>query len=111
MPIIDPAAFEELKQISGADFINELIDAFLDDAPKMIGEMETALATRDTESFRRNAHSLKSNASTFGATELAGLAKELEMMARENNLEVGERLGNLRNALQKAAAELEAMRT
>src|SRR5687767_4225334 len=111
MPIIDPAAFEELKQISGADFITELIDAFLDDAPKMIGAMVTALATRDTESFRRNAHSLKSNASTFGATELAGLAKELEMMARENNLEVGERLGNLRNALQKAAAELEAMRT
>jgi histidine phosphotransfer protein HptB len=111
MPIIDPAAFEELKQISGADFINELIDAFLEDAPNMIGEMQTALTTGDAESFRRNAHSLKSNASTFGATELAGLAKELEMMARENNLEVGERLGNLRNALQKAAAELEAMRT
>lgn len=97
--------------MSGADFINELIDAFLDDAPNMIGEMETALTARDTESFRRNAHSLKSNASTFGATELAGLAKELEMMARENNLAVGDRLGNLRDALQKAAAELEAMRT
>lgn len=111
MPVIDRTAFEELEQISGADFINELIDAFLDDAPKMIKEMEIALAARDPESFRRNAHSLKSNAITFGATELAGVAKELEVMARENNLEIGDRLENLRDALQKAGAELEAMRT
>ncbi len=111
MPVIDRTAFEELEQISGADFINELIDAFLDDAPKMIKEMEIALAAGDPESFRRNAHSLKSNAITFGATELAGVAKELEVMARENNLEIGDRLENLRDALQKAGAELEAMRT
>ncbi|MDQ2693484.1 MAG: Hpt domain-containing protein [Chloroflexota bacterium] len=111
MPVIDRTAFEELEQISGADFINELIDAFLDDAPKMIKEMEIALTSRDPESLRRNAHSLKSNADTFGATELAGVAKELEVMARENNLEIGDRLENLRDALQKAGAELEAMRT
>lgn len=111
MPVIDKMTFEELKQLSGADFINELIDAFLDDAPNMIHEMETALAARDVDSFRRNAHSLKSNANTFGATELAGLAKELEMMARENNLRVGDRLENLKHALRTAAVELEAMRT
>ena len=66
MSVIDKAAFDELKQMSGADFINELIDAFLDDAPHMISEMQAALATKDVESFRRNAHSLKSNANTFG---------------------------------------------
>jgi HPt (histidine-containing phosphotransfer) domain-containing protein len=53
MPIIDKATFDELKQMSGADFINELIDAFLDDAPNMIRNMQTALATKDVESFRR----------------------------------------------------------
>jgi HPt (histidine-containing phosphotransfer) domain-containing protein len=111
MSIIDQATFEELKQISGADFINELIDAFLEDAPNMINQMETARATGDVESFRRNAHSLKSNANTFGATELAGLARELEVMARENNLDVGKRLEILRQALQKVAEQLEGMRT
>jgi HPt (histidine-containing phosphotransfer) domain-containing protein len=111
MPTIDKATFEDLKQISGADFINELIDAFLEDAPKMIGEMETALATRNVESFRRNAHSLKSNANTFGATELAGLAKELEMMARESNLEIGNRLEVLKETFLNVAKELEEMRT
>jgi HPt (histidine-containing phosphotransfer) domain-containing protein len=111
MPVIDQATFDELKQMSGADFIGELIDAFLDDAPGMIQNMRTALAGRDVESFRRNAHSLKSNANTFGATELGGLARELELMARENNLEIGNRLEVLAEAFGKAAEELKGMRT
>ncbi len=110
MSVIDKAAFDELKQMSGADFINELIDAFLDDAPHMIGEMQAALATKDVESFRRNAHSLKSNANTFGALELAVLAKELEFMGKENNLDIGNRLEVLNEALGKVAEELKGMR-
>lgn len=111
MSIIDQATFNELKQMSGADFINELIDAFLDDAPAMISQMQAALETKDVESFRRNAHSLKSNANTFGAVELAVLAKELELMAKENNLEIGDRLESLQSALGRAAEELKRMRT
>lgn len=111
MPAIDKATFEELKQMSGADFINELIDAFLDDAPGMIQNMQSALTTRDVESFRRNAHSLKSNANTFGATELGMLARELETMGKENNLDIGNRLEVLNEALGKVAQELRGMRT
>jgi histidine phosphotransfer protein HptB len=109
MPVIDQATFEELKQISGEDFINELIGAFLEDGPNMLNTMQTALDAKDVESFRRNAHSLKSNANTFGATELGVLAKELEYMARENNLEVGDRLEKLNLAFSTAAAELKEM--
>ncbi|HKY54772.1 MAG TPA: Hpt domain-containing protein [Anaerolineales bacterium] len=111
MPLIDKATFEELKQISGADFINELIDAFLDDGPGMIQNMQASLDTKDVESFRRNAHSLKSNANTFGATELAILAKELEFMAKENNLDIGNRLEVLKEMFDKVAEELRGMRT
>jgi histidine phosphotransfer protein HptB len=110
MPAIDKTTFEELKQISGTDFINELIDAFLEDAPHMIQNMQTAATTGDVESFRRNAHSLKSNAYTFGATELGQLAKELEVMGRENNLDIGNRLEILNEALGKAVEELGGLR-
>jgi len=108
--MINQATFEELKQMSGEDFINELIDAFLDDAPGMLSNMKTALDAKDVESFRRNAHSLKSNANTFGATELGELAKELEFMAKENNLEIGNRLEVLNEAYGKVAEELKGMR-
>jgi histidine phosphotransfer protein HptB len=110
MPVINKATFEELKQMSGTDFINELIDAFLDDAPTMIQFMRSALETKDTDTFRRNAHSLKSNANTFGATELGELAKELELMARENNLDVGNRLETLEKSFEKVAEELRGLR-
>lgn len=110
MPTIDPATFEELKQMSGGDFINELIDAFLEDAPNMLNNMQLALDVNDVESFRRNAHSLKSNANTFGAVELAALSKELEFMAKGNNLQIGNRLEVLKNAFASVADELRGMR-
>lgn len=110
MSVIDKTTFEELKQMSGEDFINEIIDAFLDDAPAMFTNMQLALDNQDVESFRRNAHSLKSNANTFGATELGTLAKELEQMSRENNLNIGNRLELLKDAYQKVAEELKGLR-
>ena len=110
MPAIDKSTFEELKQISGGDFINELIDAFLEEAPNMIQNMQTALETGDTESFRRNAHSLKSNAYTFGAIELGALAKELEVMGKENNLNVGNRLASLDAVFTGVVQELKGLR-
>ena len=110
MPVIDITIFNELKQMSGEDFINELIDAFLEDGPHMLKNLQTALEAKDVESFRRNAHSLKTNANTFGATELGVQAKELESMARENNLAVGDRLEKLNREFAAVAAELKGMR-
>lgn len=110
MPVIDQSTFNELKQMSGEDFINELIDAFLDDAPNMLRNMQSALETGDVETFRRNAHSLKSNANTFGALGLGTLAKELEFKAKENDLNIGNRLEVLREAYKIAAEELKGMR-
>lgn len=110
MSVIDKAIFEELKQMSGADFINELIDAFLEDAPNMIQNMRTALEIKDADSFRRNAHSLKSNALTFGAAELAALARELEHMGKEKNLDIGNRLEVLNASLAAVANELKGLR-
>lgn len=110
MSKIDITTFNELKAMSGEDFINELIDAFLDDGPQMIHKMRVAVSTQDVESFRRNAHSLKSNANTFGAMELGALAKELEFMARENNLDVGNKLDILNEVFLAVAQELKGMR-
>jgi histidine phosphotransfer protein HptB len=109
MSVIDATTFNELREMSGEDFINELIDAFLEDGPNMLNNMQIALETRDVESFRRNAHSLKTNANTFGATDLGLQAKELEFMARGNNLEVGDKLEKLKQSFSTAAAELKEM--
>lgn len=112
MPVIDKATFDELKQMSGAEFINELIDTFLEDAPKLTAELRAALAANNADSFRRAAHSMKSNAATFGASQLAELAKDLELLGKENRLhETGDRLRALEEAIMSACEELKGMKS
>jgi len=110
MPKIDLQTYNTLKESTGEDFIGELVDAFLDDAPALIAQMKSALTNKDAESFRRAAHSLKSNAATFGAMELSALAKELENLARENNLEVGNRLEVVEAEFQQVKSELVSLK-
>ena len=76
---IDVATFEELKATAGADFVRELVDTFLVEAPAMLAELREAFAAGDAERFRRSAHSLKSNGNTFGALTLGAMARELEL--------------------------------
>ena len=112
MPVIDQKTFDELKEMSGDEFINELIDTFLEDAPKMIAEIKSALSANDAETFRRAAHSMKSNAATFGASQLAALAKELEMLGKENKLlETGDRLKSLEEAYESVRDELKELKS
>jgi len=112
MPVIDEKTFAELKQMSGAEFINELIDTFLEDSPKLIEEMASALKVNNVDSFRRAAHSLKSNAATFGADELFALAKDLEMLGKENRLdETGDRLKMLEESYESVRKKLSELRS
>jgi HPt (histidine-containing phosphotransfer) domain-containing protein len=108
---LDLSTFEELKQMSGADFIDELVDTFLEDAPRLIAEMKAALQSGDADSFRRAAHSLKSNSATFGATGLSALAKEQEMLAKEKRLdEAAGLLPRVEASLRLVSEELKGLR-
>jgi HPt (histidine-containing phosphotransfer) domain-containing protein len=78
-PSVDDTTFAELQESAGADFVNELVDTFFEEAPRMLDELREAAAAGRADAFRRAAHSLKSNANTFGALELGTLARELEL--------------------------------
>lgn len=78
-PAIDPQVFGELQSNTGADFVIELVDTFLDEAPQLLAQLHSACAAGEADNFRRAAHSLKSNGNTFGALAFAALARELEL--------------------------------
>ena len=78
-PTIDQTTFEELKATAGAEFVSELVDTFLAEAPTMLADLRSSLAAGNADSFRRAAHSLKSNSNTFGALALGAMAKNLEL--------------------------------
>ena len=77
--VIDQAVLQALRDATGPDFVRELAGTFLEEAPLMLGDLRESLAAKDAERFRRAAHSLKSNALTFGATAMATQAKALEL--------------------------------
>ena len=93
---IDRAIFEELRTTTGEDFVDELVDTFISEAPGMLADLRKAFDDGSAERFRRAAHSLKSNANTFGATVLGKLARDLE-------------LGGLALARDAAGAPIEAL--
>lgn len=78
-PAIDLATFNELRASTGEDFVVELVDTFLEEAPQMFTELRGALKDANADDFRRAAHSLKSNGLTFGAATLGAMARALEL--------------------------------
>ena len=108
---IDLAVFVNLREMMGADFMVELVDTYLQDSPEMLAQMHQALDAQDAESFRRAAHSLKSNSANFGAMQLSALARELEMMGRENRLgQAGETLVKAEKEYAQVEQALEALK-
>ncbi|MGC1497948.1 MAG: Hpt domain-containing protein [Sulfitobacter sp.] len=78
--VIDMAVYNELKDAAGAEFVIELVAAFLEKALGMFADLCTVLDSADVDGFRRATHSLKSNADVFGAHALAATARRLELM-------------------------------
>jgi histidine phosphotransfer protein HptB len=108
---IDRKTFESLQTTAGADFVPELIDTFLAEAPRMLDELDAAKRDASAERFRRAAHSLKSNSYTFGALELGRMAKALELggLASPGTGDVPT-LAALRAEYARTAAALAALR-
>jgi HPt (histidine-containing phosphotransfer) domain-containing protein len=108
---IDLKTFEELQATAGADFVAELVDTFLDEAPLMLAALRDALDAGDAGAFRRAAHSLKSNGQTFGALALGARAREAELGGLPATPAAGAVLLDALDAdYARAAAALKALR-
>jgi len=111
MTSIDAPTFDALKETTGEDFVRELVDMFLKEAPVMLRDLRTCLDKQDAERFRRAAHSLKSNANTFGALALGGIARDLEVSGVAQVRERGpDALAPVQAEYERVAAELKAWR-
>ena len=107
MDVIDRQVFTELQDAVGADFVAELVGTFFEEAPTLLAGMREAVSDGSDVDFRRAAHSLKTNAQTFGAKVLSEQARTLEL----GGLPVDPvALDTVDAAYAAAAAALEAIR-
>jgi signal transduction histidine kinase/DNA-binding response OmpR family regulator len=98
---IDQAAMTGLREAQEEgepDFLTDLIDQFLREAPRQLAVLRKAVAQGDAKTLTREAHRLKGGCSIFGAHPMATLC---------GNLEARGRAGSLRGA-ESVLAQLES---
>ena len=88
---VDEAVLVRLAESMGGDesFVAELIEQFLADSPTLVAEARAGLERGSADDVRRAAHTLKSNAATFGANALADRSRTLEVAAKDGELGEG----------------------
>jgi len=89
---LEAAALQNLRDLGGMDFLIEVVDVFLADAPALITSLRSSLERQDSEELRRAAHTLKSNGATLGAVMFADLCRTVEQHAKEDRFDGVSRL-------------------
>jgi HPt (histidine-containing phosphotransfer) domain-containing protein len=106
---VDHSTLQDLVASTDMAFVQELIEAFLEDGREQIAAMRQSLASGDALVFQRAAHSLKSSSASIGALEFSELAKELEMLAKQANLPAApEKLEQIASAFPTVEQALQA---
>jgi CheY-like chemotaxis protein/HPt (histidine-containing phosphotransfer) domain-containing protein len=109
--ILDPNALKRIKDTLGKQantMFPTLLQGFLDDGVRLLAEARRARQQNNLKELRRAAHTLKSSSATFGAMALSAVAKELENLARDGNLDgTAELIERAEQEYAKAKAALE----
>ena len=88
-PVLDVKALETLRMLQRPgkpDVVGKVIDCYLLDAPKLLGEIEAAIGSEDAATLFKAAHRLSSSSANLGALQLAALCKRIERLGRDNTI-------------------------
>lgn len=84
---LDLNIVSDLKQFMGSDY-QSLIRIYLEDSPKLLQQIQSALFIQDGPALIMPTHTLKSSSANLGAIRLSKLAAQFEASARTGNLEL-----------------------
>ena len=88
--------------------LEEMIELFREESPRLMQEIEAAIARRDAVALRLAAHTLKGAAQVIGGQALGAAAQRLEALARAGEFEsVGEAFGMLKGRASELGTALE----
>ncbi|MFO7542167.1 MAG: ATP-binding protein [Thiobacillus sp.] len=110
---LDEAVLDDLAQMGGAAFVQDLVTSFTADSERSLRDIERALAAQDYDQWRDQLHMMKGGASDVGANRLAQLCTEAERtkLFELTSDQAQDRLDAVRSALADALAALDAYLT
>jgi HPt (histidine-containing phosphotransfer) domain-containing protein len=81
---IDRVTFANLVEMTGGemDFVDELVDTFLEDGRNQVEALRVGARSGDLEELIGPSHALKSSSLSVGAMEVGALSRALEEAAR-----------------------------
>ncbi len=112
MSAVDPAAIKSLRDLNPGDesFLRDLIQIYLEDAPRRLTEIEAGLAESDGRKVASAAHSLKGSSANFGVRQLRALCEQAEQFGKRDSLaEARALLPSLQTELTRVRTELEGL--
>ena len=83
--VLNAAVLDDLRDVLGGE-VDWIIALYLEDAPRLIAQLERAVVGNDPIALRVAAHTLKSSSANVGATTLSEAARDLEHGARDGTL-------------------------
>lgn len=105
---LDQAVLAELTELGGQDdpgFLSGVLTAFLEESPKQLEAIESAIAGGDPSMIAKAAHSLKGSGRGIGASRLVELALALEQKGRAGKVTGGKLLlAQIKEALAAVSA-------
>ncbi len=97
---VDTELLRELGELMEDDF-GMLLHTYLEESTRQFAAASRAWQAGDSETLRRNVHSLKGSSLNIGAFALSALCAQLEALARNNS--------PISGLLEQAAMELSAV--
>ena len=87
-PVFDlSAALDRLPDHADDDLLREMAQLLLDESERRVDEMHNGIQQSDHLGVQRAAHTLKSAADLFDSRSVVSTAREIEMLAKSNELE------------------------
>ncbi len=87
---LDSDIVNDLQELMGSDY-QSLIRIYLEDSPKLISQLLSALQNNDVMALISPAHTLKSSSANLGAVALSNIAMVIEQSARAGDLDLPQR--------------------
>lgn len=108
LPVLDAEA--TLSRLGGdQDLFAELAGFLLHDVPPLLGDLRTAVATRDAAKVRKHAHALKGLVAGCGGTRATQVAQAIENAGQQGNIDRASSLvPSLNDEIQMLMGELRA---
>jgi len=104
------ASFDEAQEQGEPDFVVELIDLYLEEAPRFFNSIRDGLANHDWLSAKRAAHSLRGSSSNLGILQMSVIAGALEQLTTNQDASAAELLQGLEDEFTRVEEILLAER-